>query len=100
MYSRYYLKEKLYHYQVLSICLAAALIVLSGAFLIAYAANGRLEAQLKGTQEEAIKDYIIRENEETLARCSEDADSCHVEFIYNYDGELVRGEVVGEARNK
>lgn len=99
MYSRYYLKEKLYHYQVLSICLAAALMVFSGALLIAFAANGRLEAQLKGAQEEAIKDYIIRENAETLERCSEDADDCHVDFIYNYNGELIRGEVTGQARD-
>lgn len=48
--------------------------------------------------DEAIKDFIEKQNSSTLESCRETADECHIEFVYDRDGNLLGGNVVGQSR--
>lgn len=48
--------------------------------------------------EQELKDFVERQNQETLLQCQEEADECHIEFVYDRDGNLLGGNVVGQSR--
>ena len=85
------LREKLDSYEMIIICLGAFLILETFISIV-------LGIGLAKSSETAVKDFIREQNKTTLQSCQEDADECHIEFVYSEDGKLLGGNVVGQSR--
>lgn len=89
--SRKNLCKEIDHYQI-------ALIWVSGLLIATLSWAIPMLIASPGAQENAVKEFIKKQNESTLESCREDADECHIEFVYDEDGNLLGGNVVGQSR--
>ena len=94
MTTRQHLHEQVDSYQIALIWVGGFLV--TAIFIIAslLTALARTDARI----DEELKSFIERQNASTLESCREDADDCHIEFIYDRDGNLLGGNVVGQSR--
>lgn len=75
-----------------------ALVWVGGFLVLSTFINIMLFMGVNQAPQAAVKEFIKKQNESTLVTCREDADNCHIEFIYDEDGNLLGGNVVGQSR--
>ena len=85
------LHEEINSYQIV-------LIWVGGFLITSVFINIMLLIGINQAPQSAVKEFIKKQNESTLETCREDADNCHIEFIYDEDGNLLGGNVVGQSR--
>lgn len=85
------LQDSINNYQI-------ALIWVGGFLVTAIFIIITLLAALAGVDERIdneLKAFVERQNQETLLQCQQEADECHIEFVYDRDGNLLGGNVTG-----
>lgn len=75
-----------------------ALVCVGGFLVLSIFINILLFMGVMQAPQTAVKEFVKKQNESTLETCREDADDCHIEFIYDEDGNLLGGNVVGQSR--
>lgn len=75
-----------------------ALIWVGGFLITSVFINIMLLICVNQAPQAAVKEFIKKQNESTLVTCREDADNCRIEFVYDEDGNLLGGNVVGQSR--
>lgn len=94
MTTRQHLHEQVNSYQIALIWVGGFLV--TAIFIIASLLTAL--ARVDGRIDEELKSFIERQNASTLESCRKDADECHIEFVYDRDGNLLGGNVVGQSR--
>lgn len=88
------LHEQINSYQITLIWVGGFLVTAVFIIISMIAALCSVDAKV----DEELKSFIERQNASTLESCREEADECHIEFVYDRDGNLLGGNVVGQSR--
>lgn len=88
------LNEQINSYQIALIWVGGFLVTAIGIIVSLLTAISGVDAKV----EQELRDFVERQNQETLLQCQEEADECHIEFVYDRDGNLLGGNVVGQSR--
>ena len=88
------LHEQINSYQITLIWVGGFLVTAIFIIISMIAALCSVDAKV----EQELREFVERQNQETLLQCQEEADECHVEFVYDRDGNLLGGNVVGQSR--
>lgn len=88
------LNEQINSYQIALIWVGGFLVTAIGIIVSLLTAVSGVDARV----EQELRNFVERQNQETLLQCQEEADECHIEFVYDRDGNLLGGNVVGQSR--
>lgn len=88
------LHEQINSYQMILIWVGGFLVTAIFIIISMIAALCSVDAKV----EQELREFVERQNQETLLQCQEEADECHIEFVYDRDGNLLGGNVVGQSR--
>ena len=94
MTTRQHLHEQINSYQIALIWVGGFLVTAVFIIISMITALCNVDAKV----DEELKSFIERQNASTLESCREEADECHIEFVYDRDGNLLGGNVVGQSR--